>query len=1073
MGRHRRAGEAIVGRLFPFFDRLFPMKTNVSFISSIRRPFRSLLFWILFGLISFGFITKAVQFILIQRETGVLGSYYRSIGILENIEDPIVGDISAGIDLIQISPYFAYGDQRETVSGVMSQMYNRNTSISNSAAFTRAYPEEQWPNVHMTEMWLIGELTQKEEIVTESGESVGYSIDFHIDTLFAAHPDYTAEGRTIEYKFIFEDQESAIPLIDKMVVGQRYFIRGWENIGGQIFDVWDNWYEIKPLDGKQLWYIPVADGESIDFSDAALASIKNKIDILNENLHTLEIITTADMSAMPQMQESAHVYYLIEGRWLNHQDNLEGNKVIVVPEELARLRGLQLGDELKFTFRPLTDTYYGRIRDGVDSENWRSYPTYQDTFTIVGIYARTSGNVGIAYIPTNSLRTGFTSAMQDQFKYEINYSFVLDSSDHESEFVDAYKEPLQEMGIRLTMLENNGEAFWASVGPIRRSLSSDLLVFGVLMVVVFILAVFLYLMQHKRDYAILRSLGVPTKQANIQLVLPLLLMGGIGIVAGGLPAWNYALDRARATLSTLPTPGGVSPSAELTIFALVSLCVAAFLLLALCSWIGAVSLAGKPVFELLQGNATQQAKNQKQAKTSDLSQPPPSISVSQVRILDNETSPQPILTVNRADLAVQRKYTPASLSRYVLHHMLRSRLKSFLTLVIALGFVLAAGWVRQTMESSRLEVDRLYDTTEVDADILQTNTATRDIFDIGDGFVYRKTINAVLDSGYVKRSILEADTVWFRMKRLNTSKEFATDSFFSVYAFDSPETFYAGLENPDSLSFAPGWDMDRFAKAWTWEEIQGEGIPAIFPAYLLEQFGITLGDQVQVSGLSYSYPCLIVGQYTGGLETTNTQVKAQSLNPEGAYILIPLSVLESLEGNSTKFTVAHFVLDPARNRELSQFQSDMEEVMDLYAGKVRLVIWDEELRIVIGQLGKNISLLEVLYPVVIVVSVLVGAGLCFLLLLQTTREAAILRVLGTTRAIVQLALIIEPQILSTIGVMIGLGIAYFLWITSSLVPAGSLLISAGLYLAGVLAGSVSGAISVSSKKPIELLQVKE
>ena len=1049
-------------------------KPNVFLKSTLRQPVRSFLLMVLFGLITFGFITKAVQFILIQRETGVLGSYYRSIGTLENIEDPILGDISAGIDLIQTSPYFNYGDRREIVSGVMSNMYGRNLSLSNGVAITSRYPEEQWPNVHMADMLFIGELIQKEEIVTESGKSLGYYLDFHVDTLFAGHPDYVTEGRTIKFKFISEDYPSSIPLIDEMAVGQRYFIRGWDNLGGKTFNVWDNWFEIKPLDGQQLWYIQLEDGESIDFSDPSLASIKNQIDILNENLHTLWNYTTADMSAIPQMQESARVYYLLEGRWLNYQDNLEGNKVIVIPEELARLNKLQLGDELVFTFRPLTDTYFGRIRDGVDAENWRSYATYQDTFTIVGIYARTSGNVGNAYIPTNSLRPGFTSKMQDQFKYEINYSFVLDSSDHQSEFVDMYKEPLLEMGIRLTMLENNGEAYWASVTPIRRSLSSDLLIFGVLMIVAFILAVFLYQMQHKREYAILRALGVPARQANKQFVIPLVVVGGIGIIAGGIPSWNYALDRAGETLSTLPTPGGVTPSASLNILTLVGLCVVAFLFLALSSWLGAISLSGKPVFELLRGNVAKQAKNPKQDQSGQPGQSLPAMISSQVKKSDNEAHPQPILETGKLDLAAQRKYTPSSLGQYVLHHMLRSPLKSLLTLVIALGFVLAAGWIRQTMDNSRLEVDHLYDTTEVEADLLKTSSTTRELGDLGDGFIYQKTIDDVLESGYVKRSILEADTVWFRMKRVDTSRELDSDSFFRVYAFDSSETFHAGLGNPDSLKFLSGWDMDGFAKTWTQEEIRSEGIPAIFPTYLLEQFELNLGEMVQITGFGYSYNCLIIGQYTGGLETANAIIKANLLNTKGgAYILTPLSVLESLEGSRLKYTVVQFVLDPSRNRELSQFKADMEEVMNLYGGEIRLVVWDEELRIVVAQLEKNISLLDVLYPVVIGVSVLVGAGLCFLMLLLATKEAAILRILGTTRRSVRLALFSEPVILSMIGVIISLGITSLLWTTTGQVPIGSLLTSAGLYLLGALIGSISGAIMVTNKKPLELLQVKE
>ena len=118
------------------------MKTNVGLLTNLRRPLRSILFLLLFGLVTFGFMTKAVQFILIQRETNVLGSYYRSIGVLNNINDSftryygthgsievkdlLAGDVSAGIDLIQTSPLFAYGDQRVTVSGVMENIYNEN-----------------------------------------------------------------------------------------------------------------------------------------------------------------------------------------------------------------------------------------------------------------------------------------------------------------------------------------------------------------------------------------------------------------------------------------------------------------------------------------------------------------------------------------------------------------------------------------------------------------------------------------------------------------------------------------------------------------------------------------------------------------------------------------------------------------------------------------------------------------------------------------------------------------------------------------------------------------------------------
>jgi ABC-type antimicrobial peptide transport system permease subunit len=183
-----------------------------------------------------------------------------------------------------------------------------------------------------------------------------------------------------------------------------------------------------------------------------------------------------------------------------------------------------------------------------------------------------------------------------------------------------------------------------------------------------------------------------------------------------------------------------------------------------------------------------------------------------------------------------------------------------------------------------------------------------------------------------------------------------------------------------------------------------------------------------------------------------------------------------MERSRTAFTVAHFVLDPAKNRELSQVSGDMEKVIKAPGAgtrDLRFMIWDEQLRIVVDQLEKNLSILKVLYPVVMAVSVLIAAALCFLLLLQKSREAAILRVLGTTRAAVRLALIAEPFSLSILGVIIGLGLSAILWISSGTVSVSTLLTSAGLYLAGVLLGLVSGAILVSSKQPLELLQVKE
>ncbi len=625
-----------------------------------------------------------------------------------------------------------------------------------------------------------------------------------------------------------------------------------------------------------------------------MATIKNDIDVLNENMHTLGIITTSDMSAMPRTQEASRMYYLTEGRWLNHQDDLSGNKVIVLSEEFAHIRGFKLGDEIQLTFRPLKDTYYGLIRDGIDESAWRSYPTYQETFRIVGLYNFALGVATIEYIPNSSLPPGFESSTELQFRNVLGYSFVLDPSRNETQFIQEYKAPLQEMGISLTFLENNGKAYWATVDPIRRSLSADVLIFGLLMVVALILAVFLYVIQHRREYAILRTLGVPAKQANGQLLFPLLFMGGLGILIGGVSSWNYAINQAKASLSTLPTPAGVYPSADLSPFFLVGLYAGIFLLLALFSWLGVFLLSYKPVYELLQGQVSRSKVSQKRERLGGFSETIPTLHSSlPSKVIDKKITLQ-VSGVGKVNPSLRRKYNPSSLSQCVIHHFLRSRFKSFLTLAIGLVFLLASGWILRTLEQSRKEVDRLYDTTVVEADIIQNYSG---VSNSGRGdFISKKAIDSVLNSGFVKSSVLEAQTAWTQIGKLDSQDAFT--GIFPVYAYGSPETLTSALVDPGSLIFAPEWDLNRFAKQRTLEEIQKDGIPSIFPNSLLEQLQLNVGEVVKITDqFGQTYSCVIVGHYSGERTTIINTIKINWIFTGGDSILIPLPVLESLEGS--------------------------------------------------------------------------------------------------------------------------------------------------------------------------------
>ena len=114
------------------------------------------------------------------------------------------------------------------------------------------------------------------------------------------------------------------------------------------------------------------------------------------------------------------------------------------------------------------------------------------------------------------------------------------------------------------------------------------------------------------------------------------------------------------------------------------------------------------------------------------------------------------------------------------------------------------------------------------------------------------------------------------------------------------------------------------------------------------------------------------------------------------------------------YSVADFVLDPSLNRNLEAFRTTAEQVIaddTKSLLSLNLVIWDEELRTVVQPMEKNLTLMQVLYPIAQTVAFFVAGVVALLLLLQEAKTAAILRVLGIPTRTVQRMLGTELLIL--------------------------------------------------------------
>ncbi len=168
--------------------------------------------------------------------------------------------------------------------------------------------------------------------------------------------------------------------------------------------------------------------------------------------------------------------------------------------------------------------------------------------------------------------------------------------------MDATRDDLAAMGYYITFQETGYQNFATATEGIDTAARSNVMIFAVILAVCLCLACFVYFRFRQKDIAISRALGVPTGACVIGSTLPLVLVGGTGIVAGSALAWNYTQSNAEALLSTLVEAASAEgATATLSMNSLIILCltlIAALLVLAL---IFAVVTVKRPVLSQLQG----------------------------------------------------------------------------------------------------------------------------------------------------------------------------------------------------------------------------------------------------------------------------------------------------------------------------------------------------------------------------------------------------------------------------------------------------------------------------------------
>lgn len=1080
------------------------MNCNAYFKSTVRQPLRTLFLVLLIGFISFSFISRASEFIIIQRETNRLSRYYRAIGYLKPT-DPNEFDVLAGAERIAQSQFIAYEDRQHTASGVLQGLLNADVD-----GLTSDYEGSLYPmGIHVSDVMIYGTLTDKKYNET-LGDYGGFELSFEVDKVEAGYPEYVAEGETVRLLFYLdetsgaerddpiirtpgkrnppEEDTAAMPPestpLDGMEIGGRYFVKAsFQFQMGLRWTLAGNNLTMKPQNGDGLWFVPVEPGESIDLDAPELAQLRNDLEVLRENQSAMLVTATKDMSALPNVQQVARYYYLADGRWLTLDDDQNALPVCVIHSEFANLRGLSVGDTLKIKLRDLNGTgSLGYITD--DCAGWEEAATSEQEFEIVGLYGQKSGESTYhnttLFIPASCLPEAFNAERGTNLSAG-SYSFVLKSPRDEEAFLRETQADLQALGYTIHFIENNADAFWGSVTPLLRSAAVNAGIFGVVLLLALALAAFLYLKQRRREYAILRALGTPQKAAVRELYAPIALVGGLSVLAGGTFSWSYTIQKATKTLASIQMSASeeLETSAMLSPLWLMALCALVFLVLMAFVRFGALRLAKRSTLELLQGERSHGKRKPSAAPAA--ARETPGIPPAQTPA-DTPFALRP--------LPAQRGSGFAARVRYMLRHMRRTPFKSAMLAAVVLCFTLALGWMNRAIGQNRAELPRMYANSVVEAEIVSNNPSM--LSSSGFGIIRERTVKTVLKSGYVQSVYLEASVLASlafpagEEKARETGQPWDDErkTRLEMRGFDDPAAFFArsgsqmnqniNIGSSDgkvhdtnlSVSYAPGFDESLFEEDWTTDRLKAEAIPVVLSQEILELLGLRLGETVYlVDDGGNGVEAFAAGWYSG----------ARAGGGDPTSVLLPLSALGAMEetqGRTLGYAVAKFVLDPAKNRELPAFRTEMRAVVTgAGAGEVplNLVIWDEELRQIVEPLEKNLQLMAVLYPVTIALSALITAGLSVLLMLQNARDAAIMRVLGARRLRVQAVFCAEQAGLCLFG--LALGLAALAFMERGVPPAA--LLNAGPCFFGTLAGSALASFLITGRKPLELLQVKE
>jgi hypothetical protein len=322
------------------------------------------------------------------------------------------------------------------------------------------------------------------------------------------------------------------------------------------------------------------------------APLRELIRVTNDDVHTFDVIYGDDMTAIRRVAEGRIV--CDEGRFLSPAD--AGQPVCVVNSDVLEAYGLKVGDKLTLDLGNYLCEQYAPLGAVASTRGRHATAFTRQEFTIVGAwrdlnegkhalrerywcYSNNSTFVPAAFLPE--------CVNGDAGPKPGEISFVVGNAEEILPFVENCLPRIDAMGLTYQFSDGG----WLEIADELMQAKSlalvKLLVFAGAALFALILTVWLFIGRKRREYGILRALGMPRGEAANRLLIPFLILGAAAALAG----------TAAARIVTARQLAADHAPAPLTLFLLGAL--GFLVLLALIACIGLLLIRRRSVLELI------------------------------------------------------------------------------------------------------------------------------------------------------------------------------------------------------------------------------------------------------------------------------------------------------------------------------------------------------------------------------------------------------------------------------------------------------------------------------------------